>query len=165
LIDDGRAMSTWTEIDEPMLRWLDSQPAEFIGLRVEDLVLRPDANPFKPIRSLDTRQVDDALGRLHGHGLIEGRRGETVAYSYWWNLRVTGQGRQVLGDWPALDLTAGASGLRHLLAALARDGELSENDRAALGSATGFLADLGDGVVNTTISEVAVGLGEGLLGP
>src|SRR4051812_32993505 len=114
-------MSTWSDVDEPVLRWVGSLDSTFlpqpIGFR---LGLRDGIeDPSEEVPSLSSELVDESLRRLLDHGLISGRRKEAIGFADWARLRITGQGRQVLGDWPDLDRVASVEGMQLLLDALA----------------------------------------------
>ncbi len=111
-------------------------------------------------------QVDDALRRLYGHGLIEGKPQETSGLFYWTWLRPTGDGLRVLGEWPPAEETALNDVLAEVLRRLADD--LPEEDatatRRAGSSARKFskqaLMDLGKAEAQWLAREAVTGEGE-----
>jgi hypothetical protein len=147
-------VTRWDEVDWPVLRWLADQPSSFIhcwGLR---LTIRPDPAPSEDVPGLDERQVDEALMLWAGHGVIEGNRKESVAYASWTRLRVTGLGKQVLGEWPELDRLNSAESLRLLLATMAEQ-STDRNEQADYRRVSGFLASIGDSIVDQTLKTAA----------
>jgi DNA-binding PadR family transcriptional regulator len=157
-------MSTWSETDEPLLRWVHEQPSSFIPetwiLRLE---LRRYTKPSEEVPGLSTEQVDQALIRLQEHGLIDGERGEAIGFSSWSRLRVTALGLQVLGEWPDLDKLASAASLKLLLNELA-DAAPDSEDQSALRRLIGVAGEVGEGVVVSTLNNAAGELGTGLGG-
>lgn len=157
-------MSTWSEIDEPVLRWLHAQPSSFIPetwiLRLE---LRRYTKPSEEVPDLSTEQVDQALIRLQKHGLIDGERGEAIGFSSWSRLRVTALGMQLLGEWPDLDQLASAVSLKLLLNELANLAPDSE-DHGALRRLIGVAGEVGEAVVVSTLNNAAGELGADLGG-
>ncbi len=146
-------MSAWDEIDEPVLRWLlaqDSNP-DWRG-RSEELPHAPTPAPtFRD--DLNSRQVDEALERLAGHGLISGQRETTNAYAFWIKLRLTASGLVLLGEWPDLDRVSGARGLATVLSELA--GETADpEDKRALRKAAGAVTQLGEAIVTSALESV-----------
>lgn len=148
-------VSTWTEIDEPVLRWLREEPPSFLpetwNLR---LGLRRSVEPPDEVAGLDSEQMDLALTRLFDHGLIDGRRQETVGYAYWSALRLTARGMQILGEWPNLDQLASALGMKALLDEIAMSAEDPE-DKRALRRMIGLIGDLGEGVAMNALNAAA----------
>jgi hypothetical protein len=150
-------MTRWSEIDEPVLHWLSAQHSSFIHSWQLKLTIRPEAPPSEEGPALDEREVDQALTRLVDHGLIDGKRTETIAFAYWSRLRMAGLGWQVLGEWPELDRLSSAAGLRLLLARLADEAGDTE-EGTALRRLVGFMASVGDGVVQRAVDD-ALGAG------
>ena len=155
-------MTTWSEVDEPVLRWLADFGPTFIpqGWQFQ-FALRDYAEPAEEVEGLTSEQMDQALTRLFDHGLIDGRRTETIGYSIWTRLRVTALGLQLLGEWPELDRLANAEGLRLLLTALADQADTPEEGKA-LRRTVGVLSKLGDQIVEKTLNDVAGEAGTGL---
>jgi hypothetical protein len=152
-------VSVWDEVDDLVLRWLLAQDGnpDWHG-RTDNLVLRPSPEPQPAFEGeLDARQVDEALNRLEGHGLIDGVRGATTHYAYWSQLRLRAGGLVLLGEWPDLNRVASAQGLTVLLAALADEAEDPEN-RQALRRTAGAVSRLGEGVVNSAFESVGADL-------
>jgi hypothetical protein len=139
-------MSTWQDVDQPVLRWVleRSDEPEWYATILR-LKLRPEAEAFDEIDDcdLDSIKVDEALIRLEGHGLIAGQRSETVAYSIWSQLRVTADGLIVEQEWPDLDRAASFEGIRVILAKLAQE-QADAEDGSALRQAAGALGSLGE---------------------
>jgi hypothetical protein len=148
-------MAVWDEVDDRVLRWLLDRDADpEWGGRTDNLLFRPAPEPQATFENdLDARQVDEALSRLHGHGLIAGVRGATTHYEYWSQLRLTAQGLILLGEWPDLDRVASAQGLTVLLAELA-DEASEEDDKKALRQTAGAIGRLGEGIVSSTVASV-----------
>ena len=148
-------MSTWDEIDEVVLRWLlaqDSNP-KWRGI-TGSLPLNPAPKPAPRFGDeLDTRQVDEALTRLSGYGLVDGKREATMSDVTWTHLRLTARGLIVLGEWPDLDRVTGAHGLVVLLAELA-DERVERGDQVALRKAAGTVQRLGEDIVSSTFESV-----------
>jgi hypothetical protein len=118
------------------------------------LTIRPDPVPSVEVPGLDERLVDDALMRLQGHGLVDGKRDEFSAFAVWSRLRITGRGQQVLGEWPELDRLNSAEGLRLLLNRMADETE-DADERSGLKRLIGFMGSIGDGVVEATLNDAA----------
>lgn len=148
-------VSTWSDIDQPVLAWLHAEPSSYIpeAWRLK-LGLRRCVEPSEEVEGLSTEQVDQSLLRLQGHGLIDGERLETVGYAYWSRLRVTGFGLHVLSEWPDLDQLASAAGLKLLLQELANAAPDPE-DQGALRRLLGLAGEVGDGVVTSTFNAAA----------
>lgn len=154
-------MSTWTEIDEPVLRWLRGKGSSFLPeVWILELGLRNGVEPSQEIDGLSTEQEHEALVRLQGHGLIEGRCQEAIGFSTWSRLRVTARGLQVLGEWPDLDQLASAVGLKLLLNELASRAADSD-DQSALRRLVGIVGEVGEGVAIGLINHEAAELGDG----
>jgi len=153
-------LTTWSEIDEPVLRWLlDRESDEEWKGRLQ-LPLRP-SEPCPDIgTALDSRQVDEALKRLRGHALVEGERTE-ANYAMWTRLRLQAHGLILLGEWPDLDRVASFSGLQALIAAIADRAE-DPDDRTALRQTAGTIGRLGEGIVESTITSIATDLAQEL---
>lgn len=153
-------MSTWTEIDERVLRWLldqDSNP-DWAG-RIK-LIVYGQPQPFPDLNGeLDSRQADEALTRLHGHGLLAGVRTGTVMAAFWSGLRLAPRGLILVGEWPDLDRMASLEGLQAVFGGLAKQAE-DAGDRTALRRTAGAIGRLGEGIVGSTIES----LGEELAG-
>jgi hypothetical protein len=147
-------MSRWHEVDEPVLRWLSEERSSFINGWQLQLTIRPDPAPSEEVPGLDERQVDGALIRLKDHALVDGHRLETIGFAVWSRRRVTGVGRQVLGEWPELDRLNSAEGLRLLLNKMADEAEDPE-ERSGLKRLIGFTASIGDGIVDQTLRDAA----------
>jgi hypothetical protein len=154
------AVSTWTEIDERVLRWLldqDSKPG-WDG-RIQ-LTVYGEPQPFQDLNGeIDSRQADEALTRLHSYGLIAGFRTGTAMAAFWSGLRLAPRGLILLGEWPDLDRVASVGGLQAVFAGLAKQAE-DAGDKTALRRTAGAIGRLGEGIVDSTIES----LGEELAG-
>lgn len=154
-------MSTWTDSDEPVLRWLRNQGSSFLpepwSLR---LGLRDSVEPPDEVAGLDSERLDQALVRLLDHGLVDARRQETIGFASWTGLRVTARGMQVLGEWPDLDQLASAVGVKMLLNELAKSAPNEE--QGSLRRMVGVIGDVGEGVAMSTLNAAAADLGGGL---
>jgi hypothetical protein len=157
------SMTTWSDVDEPLLRWLlDREATDDMYREIIKLTLRTDPEPepeFGP--GLDSGQVDDGLRRLRDHRLIEGERGETIGYAIWSKLRLRAEGLIVLGEWPDLERVASFTGVQTLVATLAEQ-TADPDDRRALRQTAGAIARLGEGIFESTIGSVATDAVEGL---
>jgi hypothetical protein len=154
-------LTIWADIDEPVLRWLAGPPDAKRPWRLE-LTLRPEPEPAEELEgAIDTRQFDDALIRLRDFGLVAGERREAIGYASWWQLRVTGQGLQVLGVWPDLERLTSAAGLSALLDGVADEAE-GGDDKRALRRTAGLIGQLGDGIVMKTLEAAGDELGREL---
>lgn len=150
----------WEEFELPVLTWVHQ-------LFPDDTAVFASSEPSELFPSLTGAQVDDALMRLHRHGLIEGRRQETSSLFYWTWLRPTGDGLRVLGEWPPREEAALNDVLADVLRRLADD--LPEEDaratRRAGSSARRFskqaLIDLGKVEAQRLAREAVTGDGEG----
>lgn len=148
-------MTTWTEIDEPILRWLLEREEDPKWTGRLHLTMRPEPETLSQFGGLDNAEVDAALVRLADHMLIAGNRGETTGYARWTSLRLRADGLILLGEWPDLDRIASATGLQTLIAALAEDAEDAE-DRTALRRTASAVGRLGEGVIEETIASIAI---------
>jgi len=148
-------VSTWDEIDEVVLRALLAKDGDSSWRGITgSLPLHPEPKPTSVLGDgLDSRQVDEALGRLRGYGLIAGEREPTMSDVTWAHLRVTAGGLIILGEWPDLDRVAGAQGLVVVLSELAAEAEDGE-DRKALRKAAGSVQRLGEEIVSSTLESV-----------
>jgi len=152
-------MSTWTESDEPTLRWLRDQGSSFLPETWNlQLGLRQSVELAAEVPGLDSEQMDRALTRLHEHGLIDGRRQETTGYASWSGLRITARGMQVLGEWPDLDQLTSAVGMKMLLDELAKSAADTE-DQGALRRMVGVIGEVGEGVALNALNTAAGDLG------
>jgi hypothetical protein len=153
-------VSTWDEVDERVLRWLldqDSNPGWDGRIK---LVVYGQPQPFQNLNGeIDSRQADEALTRLHSHGLIAGVRTGTAMAAFWSGLRLAPRGLILLGEWPDLDRVASLEGLQAVFAGLAKQAE-DAGDRTALRRTAGAIGRLGEGIVDSTIES----LGEELAG-
>lgn len=104
----------WEELELPVLRWVH----EFFP---EDTTLLSPSERFEHLPNLTGDEVDDALRRLQGHGLIEGKRQATSGPIYWTWLRPTGNGLRVLAEWPPAEEAALNEVLAEVLRRLADD--------------------------------------------
>jgi hypothetical protein len=148
-------VTTWTEIDEPILRWLLEREEDPGWTGRLHLTMRPEPETLSQFGGLDNAEVDAALVPLADHMLIAGNRGETTGYARWTSLRLRADGLILLGEWPDLDRIASATGLETLIAALAEDAEDAE-DRTALRRTAGAVGRLGEGVIEETIASIAI---------
>ena len=153
-------VSTWTDIDERVLRWLLDQDSNPNWDGRSKLVVHGELQPFPDFNGeLDSRQVDEALRRLRAHGLIAGERSGTVMVGFWSGLRLTSGGLILVGEWPDLDRVASIQGLQVVIARLAEQAE-DASDSAALRRTAGAIGRLSEGLVNATLES----LGEELAG-
>lgn len=151
-------MTTWTDIDEPVLRFLAEQPASVMPGWDWHLALRPPVDSSE-IQGLDERQIDEALFRLESVGLMDSRdRSETVAYAVWYKPRVTALGSMVLGVWPDLDRVDAVESLQVSLAALAEQEPDSER-QGALRRAAAMLASLSGSIATRLAADAAAQAG------
>ena len=127
------------------------------------LGLRRSVEPPDEVPGLNSEQMDQALTRLLEHGLIDGRRGETIGYASWSGLRVTARGMQVLEEWPDLDQLTSAVGLKMLLNELAKSAADTE-DQGALRRMVGVIGEVGEGIALSTLNTAAGDLGDELGG-
>jgi DNA-binding PadR family transcriptional regulator len=147
--------TTWTESDEPTLRWLRDQGPSFLPEPWSlELGLRRSVEPSEAVPGLDSAQMDQALTRLREHGLIDGQRNETIGYAFWSGLRITARGMQVLGEWPDLDHLTSAVGIKMLLDELAKSAVDAE-DQGALRRMVGVIGEIGEGIALNTLNTAA----------
>jgi hypothetical protein len=152
-------MSTWSESDEPVLRWLREQGSSFLPETWNlKLGLRRSVEPPDEVPGLSSEQMDQALTRLLEHGLIDGRRQETIGYAFWSGLRMTARGMQVLGEWPDLDQLTSAVGMKMLLNELAKSATDTE-DQGALRRMVGVIGEVGEGIALSTLNTAVEDLG------
>lgn len=126
------------------------------------LGLRRSAEPSEEVPGLDSEQMDQALVRLYEHGLIDGRRQETIGYASWSGLRVTARGMQVLGEWPDLDQLTSAVGIKMLIDELAKSADTE--DQGALRRVIGVMGEVGEGVALNALKTAAGDVGGDLGG-
>jgi hypothetical protein len=154
-------MSTWIECDEPVLRWLREQGSSFLPETWDlKLGLRDSVEPLDEVSGLNSEQMDQALTRLFEHGLLDGRRQETIGYAFWSGLRMTAQ---VLREWPDLDQLTSAVGLKMLFNELAKSATDTE-DQGALRRMVGIVGEVGEGIALSTLNTAAGDLGGDLGG-
>jgi len=154
------APQSWEELELPVLRWVHE-------LYPDDTAIFSRSEASESFPHLTGAQVDDALRRLHGHGLIEGNLQETSGLFYWTWLRPTGDGLRVLGEWPPAEEAALNDVLAEVLRRLADD--LPEDDatatRRAGSAARRFskqaLIDLGKAEAQRLAREAVTGEGDG----
>lgn len=157
-------MSTWAKSDEPVLRWLRDQGSSFLPETWHlQLGLRRSVEPSEEVPGLDSEEVDRALTRLFEHGLVDGRRQESIGFASWSGLRVTARGLQVLGEWPDLDQLTSAVGIKMLLGELAESASDSD-DQGALRRMVGVIGEVGEGVALSTLNKAAGDFGSELGG-
>jgi hypothetical protein len=157
-------MSTWSEIDERVLNWIQSQPSSALPQPWQlKLGLRREVEPPDELPGVNSEDMDEALIRLDQHGLISGRRQETIGYAYWSGLRVTASGMQILGQWPDLDRLTTAVGLKLLINDLA-EAAGDADDQGALRRLVGVIGEVGEGVALSALNSAAGALGDELSG-
>lgn len=149
--DYAAAVTLWTDVDEPVLRWVASLPPS-LEMQMFDFEL-DEPKPFEPIEGLETRQVHDALARLASHGLIDSRESPTMGQTSWHALRVTARGLIVLEEWPDLDRVASAAAIHRLLTLLA-DGA-PEEEKPALRRAAGAVSRTASEVITGVVVDIA----------
>lgn len=155
-------VTTWTDIDEPVLRWVAEQGPSLPPGWMLKLELRPTI-PSVDIPGLDEAQIHDALLRLESAGLVAANDPqETNAHVYWSRLRVTARGSMVLGAWPDLDQVDAVEAMQVSLAALA-EAEPDPERRTALRRAAGLLGSLGASVAIKIATGAAADAGGELL--
>lgn len=99
-------MTTWDDIDEPVLRFVAAQGSSMPPSWVWRLELRPTIASTE-VKGVDERQIDEAMLGLQSAGLVDVRqRVETIGYAVWTRPRVTALGSMVPGMWPDLDQVA-----------------------------------------------------------
>lgn len=147
-------VTTWSEIDEPVLCWLLERDVDPEWKGSIQLTLRPQPEAVVELGGLDTAQIDAALLRLQDHMLIAGHRSEAIGYSRWSRLRLRAEGLILLGEWPDLDRIASATGLQALLAALAEQAE-DAGQQGDLRRTVGAIGRLGEAIVEDTMASVA----------
>ena len=84
---------SWDRLELPVLRWSLELPT---FAQVE--LFRSE--PVEGLPGLAGEQVDDALRRLEGDGLLVGHRVEGAGAFYWDGPRPTAEGLRALGEWP-----------------------------------------------------------------
>lgn len=146
-------MTTWEQIDEPVLRWVAALPNPLVHHDIQEFN-RSNPEPFDPIPHLDTAQIGAALVRLSSAALIGGRFDDLGSSVLCWQLYVAPCGLQVLGEWPDLDAVASAVGMRRLLLALAEQASDPE-EQGALKGAAGLVGRTASDVIRDAIGEIA----------
>jgi hypothetical protein len=135
----NEAAAVWDRIDLPVLRWVAEAGYEFQW--------RFERNePTEEVPSLSGDELDAALRRLQGHGLVSaGGRTETSGYYVWWRLRPTSDGWRVLGQWPPANEADMGTAVVEILRRLANEASADEAKR--LRRAAGSVARFGGRVV------------------
>jgi len=133
----------WEELELPVLEWV-------FGLGHDDgAMLERSGDAGRTVDGLTDAQVDDALRRLIGAGLIAGRRQETSDLFYWTGLRPAADGLRVLGEWPPREEAAVNAALEQVLRRLAED--LPDDDRSAARRAGSAVSKMSDQTVLDTV--------------
>jgi hypothetical protein len=101
--------------------------------------------PTEEIPALTGTELDSALRRLEGYGLIRGGRAEAFGYFRWSQLRPTPDGWRVLGEWPPASEADMGAALVKILLGLADDA--SEDEAKPLRRAAGSIGRLAGSVV------------------
>lgn len=78
----------WERVDFPVLQWVHLTPPDDTGYLQTGELYRTQ-EPAAELPQLTQTELDEALVRLKGHGLIAGERYETSDYAAWWKLRPT----------------------------------------------------------------------------
>lgn len=140
---------TFEELELPVLRWSLELPA---FAQVE--LLRGE--PAEGVPSLTGDQVDDALRRLEGEGLLVGGRVEGAGAFHWDGPRPTAHGLRVLGEWSPTEEASLQEVLAAALQRLAED--LPDEGQASVArrGGSGF-ARMAGGVVERTPSRPSCG--------
>ena len=133
---------TFDELELPVLRWSLELPT---FAQVE--LLRGE--PAEGLPTLTGDQVDDALRRLEGDGLLVGGRVEGAGAFYWDGPRPTAKGLRVLGEWPPTEEASLQEVLAAALHTLAETLPDQEQASAARRGGSGVTRMAG-GVVNDT---------------
>jgi hypothetical protein len=91
-------VTIWTEHGEPVLRHL----AERATFPIQPFQADPSDDPHPELPDLAQRDVLRAIELLHDDGYVKWKNRESwgTGEAMWLDLRVTGRGKQELGDWP-----------------------------------------------------------------
>ncbi len=151
---------SWDRLELPVLRWSLELPT---FAQVE--LFRSE--PVEGLPGLAGEQVDDALRRLEGDGLLVGHRVEGAGAFYWDGPRPTAKGLRLLGEWPPAEETSLQEVLAAALQRLAED--LPDQEQASVARRGGSgVTKMAGGVANDTLKAElrrlageAVGGGEG----
>lgn len=103
---------------------------------------------------LDRADVNDAIIGLIGGGYVTGNDAGTMAERWdWMDLRLTGDGRRAVGQWPSAD--PGETLLRLLEERIATTADPDERSR--LTKVLDALTDVGTGVISGVLSDLIRG--------
>ena len=130
--------TTWERVDLPALRFVAECDYAAMWRFDKD-------GPTDEISTLTATELDGALQRLEGYGLIRGDRHETFGYFTWSRLRLRPDGWRVLGEWPPASKADMGAALVEILRALADDA--SEEESKPVRRAAGSVARLGGRVI------------------
>ena len=146
-------VTTWERVDERVLRWVSSLPPSQATNKIWDF--RDTSDGDRPFEDIAPGEVDAALHRLQGFGLVAGQ--SDPGMRLWWRLRVAPRGLVYLGEWPDPALATSSETLRTVLRAIAD--QAPEDERSALVRAAGLIGRTLDGVLRDTVSDAARDLG------
>jgi hypothetical protein len=155
------AVTTWANVDEPVLRWISTLPPIFdpnAGPRLALPTVTPQPVAEPALSGLDSYEVDESLKRLSSAGFIDGKRHGHSQGCEWRELRLTAKGLQLVDQWPNFDQAASAVGMQLALSLLADDATDSETKSAVKRSA-GAVGNLADAILKGTLSGVATEVG------
>ncbi|MDX6591757.1 MAG: hypothetical protein QOJ13_953 [Gaiellales bacterium] len=145
----------WSRVDEPILRWVAALPSTLAGDAIRYTVA--DAEFDEDVPGVTGADAEASFTRLLGAGLVTASdRGGTMGPARrdsLSNLRVTPAGLVLLGEWPDMERIATASGVHHLLRAVAE--QAPDEQQTALRRAAGLVGRTMDGVVRDTLMQTA----------
>jgi hypothetical protein len=129
---------TWDRVDLPVLRFVETFPYH-LGWKFD----RKGSTEELP--QFGGEELDEALRRLEGHGLIAWReRTETSGYFVFTRLRLTSDGLRILGEWPPAEEAQLGAALVQVLLTLADEADEQEAKplRRAAGAVGRFAGDV-----------------------
>jgi hypothetical protein len=147
-------LTTWETTDERVLHWVFSLPPVIGRDRPNGglyVFPKTTSEPCRDIGGLDSRDVANALDRLHSFGLITANTHDLGREAHWWNLRLSADGLRLLGEWPDYDQLATAVGIRSVLLHLSK--AAPRDDASVLKKTAGIVARAGDDAVRELVTE------------
>lgn len=140
--------TVWARVDYPVLRFIEE-------LRYDMQWQFDRREPVEELPELTGEEVDAALRRLQGHGLIEwGTRTETVGFFHFARLRLCPDGLRLLGQWPPAERAQLGEAIVQILRVLGDDAK-GEGESKALRRAAGAVGRFaGDVVFDTAKGEL-----------
>ena len=153
----GDLKTTWERIDLPVLNFIQALPF--------DVRWQFDRRgPVEELPEFDGEELNDAVRRLEGHGLIHwGDRTETFGYFAYVRMRLAPDGLRALGEWPPRDNSQLVPAVVSVLADLAQNADDAGEDgkplRRAAGAVGRFSGDVLFGIAKAELGRLGGDLG------